>query len=141
VTDDCVFCAIVDGEIPAHTVHETGTTLAFLDANPLAEGHALVVPKAHHARLDEMPADLAADVFAAVHELVPRVEAAVDADAVTVGVNDGAAAGQEVPHAHVHLVPRTADDGHGPVHAAFGGQLDVDDTALDRVAGAIRNQT
>jgi histidine triad (HIT) family protein len=139
--DDCVFCAIVDGAIPAHTVHETETTLAFLDANPLAEGHTLVVPKPHHARLGDLSADLAADVFAAVHDLTPRVEAAVGADAVTVGVNDGSAAGQEVPHAHVHLVPRREGDGHGPVHAAFGGQLDVDDEALAATAATIRDGT
>lgn len=137
MTDDCVFCAILDGQIPSHAVHETETVSAFLDANPLAEGHALVVPKAHHARLADLPAELADDVFGAVHDLVPRLEAAVDADAVTVGVNDGTAAGQEVPHVHVHLVPRHDGDGHGPVHAAFGGQHETNDEELAAVAEAV----
>jgi histidine triad (HIT) family protein len=141
VTDDCIFCAIVDGEIPGHVVHETETTLAFLDANPLAEGHALIVPKAHHARIADLPADLAVDLFGVVHDLVPRVEAAVDADAVTVGVNDGPAAGQEVPHVHVHLVPRREGDGAGPIHAAFGGQTNASDEELAALADTIRSGT
>jgi len=139
VTDDCVFCAIVDGAIPAHAVHETETTLAFLDANPLAEGHALVIPKTHAARLADLSADVAGEVFGTVHAVAPRVEAAVDADALTVAVNDGPAAGQEVPHAHVHVVPRHASDDHGPIHAAFGGQRDVSDEELAATADAIRN--
>jgi histidine triad (HIT) family protein len=138
MADDCVFCAIVDGEIPARTVHETDDVLAFLDANPLVPGHTLVIPKAHHERLADLPADLAASVWAAVSDLGPRVEAAVDADGATVGVNDGAAAGQEVPHVHVHLVPRHEGDGGGPIHAAFSGQRDVPDDELDAVAESVR---
>ncbi len=139
MSNDCVFCAIVDGAIPAHTVHETETTLAFLDANPLAEGHTLVIPKRHAARVAGLSAGLAGDVFETVHDVAPRVEAAADADALTVAVNDGPAAGQEVPHAHVHVVPRNEGDGHGPVHAAFGGQRDVSDEALATTADAIRD--
>ena len=135
---DCIFCSIVDGEIPAHTVHETDEVLAFLDANPLEPGHALVIPTAHHGRLAARPDDLAASVWAAVSDLGPRVEAAVDAEGMTVAVNDGSAAGQEVPHVHVHLVPRREGDGGGPIHAAFPGQQDVPDEELDEIAEAIR---
>jgi len=135
---DCIFCSIVDGEIPARTVHETDEVLAFLDANPLEPGHALVIPKAHHERLDDLPADLAASVWQIVSDLGPRVEFAVGADGMTVAVNDGAAAGQEVPHVHVHLVPRRQGDGGGPVHAAFPGQQEVPDEELDEIAESIR---
>jgi histidine triad (HIT) family protein len=135
--DDCVFCSIVDGDLPARTVHETERTVAFLDANPLARGHTLVVPKAHHARLGDLPRDLSAAVFEAVHDLVPAVESAVDADAVTVGVNDGAAAGQEVNHVHVHLVPRFAGDGGGPIHTVAGARPDLPEDELDDVAAAV----
>jgi histidine triad (HIT) family protein len=136
---DCIFCSIVDGEIPARTVHETDEVLAFLDANPLEPGHALVIPKSHHERLDDLPADLAASVWQTVSDLGPRVEFAVGADGMTVAVNDGAAAGQEVPHVHVHLVPRRQGDGGGPVHAAFPGQQDVPDEELDEIAESIRD--
>jgi histidine triad (HIT) family protein len=135
--DPTIFEQIVDGEIPARIVYETDTVAAFLDANPLAPGHTLVVPKEPHERLGDIPDDEAADVWAAVQELVPQVEAAVDADATTVGVNDGSAAGQEVPHAHVHIVPRFEGDGGGPIHAVAGDRPDLSDDELDDIAADI----
>jgi histidine triad (HIT) family protein len=135
---DCIFCSIVDGEIPSHTVYESETVIAFLDANPLARGHTLVIPKAHHERLNDLPAALAGDVFDAVHRLTDRVEAAVDAEASTIGVNNGSVAGQEVPHVHVHVVPRFEGDGGGPIHALFDRPA-VDDDELDAIATAIES--
>jgi len=137
MSGDCPFCAIVAGDLPARTVHESETTMGFLDANPLAPGHALVVPKTHASRLADLDADVAGDLFAAVHRLTPAVEAAVDADAVTVAVNDGEAAGQEVPHVHCHLVPRFDGDGAGPIHGLFRERPELDDDELDRIAGDV----
>jgi histidine triad (HIT) family protein len=111
--------------------------LAFLDANPLAPGHTLVVPKEAHERLRDLPDDVATELWAAVDELGPRVEDAVDADGLTVGVNDGEAAGQEVPHVHVHLVPRFDGDGGGPIHGVAGGRPSLSDEELDDIAGRI----
>jgi histidine triad (HIT) family protein len=128
---------MVDGEIPSHTVHEDGTTLSFLDINPLARGHALVIPKEHHERMNDLPADLAADVFGAVHDLTDRIEAAVDADATTVAVNNGTAAGQEVPHVHVHVVPRFEGDGGHPIHTMFTDTPERDDDELAELASTI----
>ncbi|QHS16612.1 HIT family protein [Halopenitus persicus] len=138
MSDDCIFCSIVDGDIPARTVAETDDVLAFLDANPLARGHTLVIPKAHHEHVGDLPADLSGAVFDVVAELTPRVQAAVDADGANVGINDGAAAGQEVPHVHVHIVPRFEGDGGAPIHAVAGERPDLDDDELDAVAEAIR---
>ncbi len=92
--------------------------LAFLDANPLSPGHTLVIPKAHHERLNDTPADVASAVMSTLHELVPAVESAVDAPASTVAINNGPAAGQEVDHVHVHIVPRFEGDGGSPIHAS-----------------------
>jgi histidine triad (HIT) family protein len=139
MSEDCIFCGIVDGAIPGHVVYEDDTTLAFLDANPLARGHTLVIPKDHHARLDDLPAGLAADVFATVHTVVPAVEAAVDAPATTVAFNNGEAAGQEVPHVHGHVVPRDTGDGAGPVHALFDDRPAVDDDELAAIRDAIED--
>jgi histidine triad (HIT) family protein len=138
MSDDCIFCSIVDGDIPARTVAETDDVLAFLDANPLARGHTLVIPKAHHEHVGDLPADLSEAVFDVVAELTPRVQAAVDADGANVGINDGAAAGQEVPHVHVHVVPRFESDGGAPIHAVAGERPDLDDDELDAVAETIR---
>jgi diadenosine tetraphosphate (Ap4A) HIT family hydrolase/MinD-like ATPase involved in chromosome partitioning or flagellar assembly len=136
MSEDCIFCRIVDGDIPARLVRETDTTLAFLDANPLARGHTLVIPKAHHARLSDLPNDVAGNLFGEVHELVPRIESVVDADATTVGINDGEAAGQEVPHVHAHIVPRFDGDGGGPIHAVAGERPSLSDDELDDLAHA-----
>jgi histidine triad (HIT) family protein len=136
---DCVFCSIVDGEIPSYTVYEDDDVMAFLDANPLSRGHTLVIPKAHHERINDLPADLSTAVFDAVHDLTPRIEAAVDAEATTVAVNNGTAAGQEVPHVHVHVVPRSESDGGRPIHALIEHPPDVGDGELDDVAASIRS--
>jgi len=139
MSEDCIFCSIVTGDIPGRIVKETDDAVAFLDANPLAPGHTLVVPRDHHQRLNEIPADEAADLFDAVHELSAAVEGAVDADAVSIGINDGEAAGQEVPHTHVHLVPRFEGDGGGPFHAINPSSEEPSEDELDEIAEAIRS--
>lgn len=128
--DECLFCQIIEGELPSHTVYESDEVIAFLDVNPLAAGHTLVVPTEHHERLQDCPTSSGTALWSAVHELLPAIEAAMGADATTVGVNNGRAAGQEIPHAHVHIVPRTEGDGGGPIHAIGGPRPDLDDDAI-----------
>ncbi|WP_229125168.1 HIT family protein [Halapricum desulfuricans] len=140
MSEDCIFCGIVDGEIPGRTVYEDDAALAFLDANPLTMGHTLVVPKTHYERLEDIPAGEATDFYAALHEVVPAVEDAVDAPAATVAFNNGEAAGQEVPHVHAHVIPRSEGDGAGPIHALFESRPDPTDPELDDVADAIADR-
>lgn len=137
MTDDCIFCRIIDGDIPSRTVYEDEDVFAFLDANPLATGHTLVIPKAHHERLDDLSTSASSSLFDAVHALTPAIETAVDADATTIGINNGPAAGQEVPHVHVHVVPRFDGDGGGPIHAIAPDRPDPSDDELDRTHEAI----
>ncbi|MFB6130875.1 MAG: HIT family protein [Salinigranum sp.] len=134
MSEDCIFCRIVDGDLPSRTVYEDDDVLAFLDANPLAPGHTLVVPKAHGERLNDASAADAAAVFEAVYELTPRIEAAVGAEATTVAINNGEEAGQEVPHVHVHVVPRFEADGGRPIHALVSGRPDLSEEELDEIA-------
>lgn len=138
MSEDCIFCSIVAGDIPSHTVYEDESTVAFLDANPLARGHTVVIPKDHHSRLRELPADLARDVFGTIHHVVPMVEAAVDADGTNVGFNDGEAAGQVVPHVHGHVVPRFEGDDGRSFHAVAASQADLSDEELADVAEDVR---
>ncbi|MEY7850202.1 HIT family protein [Natrarchaeobius sp. A-rgal3] len=135
-----IFSQIVEGEIPARIVYEDETTVAFLDANPLAPGHTLVIPRDEYERLNDVPDDVATDLYATIHRLVPAVEEAVDADATTVAFNNGEAAGQEVPHVHCHLVPRFAGDGGGPIHAIAGDRPDLADGELDSIADDIESR-
>jgi len=135
---DCIFCQIVAGEIPANVVAETDDAIAFLDANPLAPGHTLVIPKDHYHRLNDLPDGVAAEVLGLLHEVVPAVEDAVDAPATTVAFNNGEEAGQEVPHVHGHIVPRSGDDGQRPIHAIFDERPGVSDERMDDIAESIR---
>lgn len=138
MADDCIFCSIIDGDISGHIVHETEHAVAFLDANPLAAGHTLVVPRNHHGRIEDVPVEEAAELFGAVHQLVPKIEAAVGADSISVGINDGEAAGQEVPHTHIHIVPRFEGDGGGPFHAIAPQNEDPRKDELEIIATTIR---
>ncbi len=105
----CVFCAIVTGDLDAHVVAEDEQTLAFLDRRPLFAGHTLVVPKAHHETLADLPADLLGPVFARAQQLAAVMEAALGAAGSFVAMNNRIS--QSVPHLHVHVVPRNPKDG------------------------------
>ncbi|ELY59484.1 histidine triad (HIT) protein [Natronococcus amylolyticus DSM 10524] len=136
-----IFTQIVEGEIPARIVYEDETTVAFLDANPLAPGHTLVIPKDEYERLNDVPDDVATELYATIHRLVPAVEEAVDADASTVAFNNGEEAGQEVPHVHCHIVPRFEGDGGGPIHGIAGEAPDLADDELDDIADEIESRS
>ncbi|MFB6153479.1 MAG: HIT family protein [Halodesulfurarchaeum sp.] len=132
--EGCVFCRIVAGEAEARMVYEDDATAAFLDVNPLARGHTLVVPTDHHETLEDLPAGKAIELMETIHRLVPEIEAAVEADATTVGINNGTAAGQEIDHVHAHIIPRFRGDGGRPIHAVAGGKPALTDEELDDVA-------
>jgi histidine triad (HIT) family protein len=127
MSEDCLFCRIVAGEVPGRIVYEDEVATAFLDVNPLASGHTLVVPKTHRRRLNDLEPTEAGDLFRAVTAVTAAVETAVDAPATTVAVNNGPAAGQEIHHVHVHVVPRWRDDGTGSIHALFRALPDLDE--------------
>jgi histidine triad (HIT) family protein len=110
---DCVFCKIRDGQIPSTRVYEDDRTLAFMDINPLTEGHCLVVTRAHAATLFEADdADLAAAILAA-KRVAHALRRALAPDGLNLCQANGAAAFQSVPHFHLHLVPRWTGDGKG----------------------------
>ena len=110
MNDDCVFCQIISGDIPSYDVYETDEVLAFLDANPVAKGHTLVIPKTHRERLTDLTGDETAAVFNAARVIAKSFETALEPDGYNVYQTNGEAAGQEVFHSHVHVVPRNHDD-------------------------------
>ena len=135
---DCVFCKIVAGTIPCMKVYEDEHVLAFLDIQPLADGHTMVIPKAHYQRIEEIPAEVHAAMFGALARASGAIREATGAPSTTIGLNNGREAGQVVPHVHFHLVPRFADDGGGSIHsivrAATGAELEP---IRARIAAAI----
>lgn len=102
----CVFCSIINGEISSHKIYENERVLAFLDIHPSAPGHTLIIPKSHVRNLEDLSEKDAEAVFVALHRLVGGIQKAMNAPASTIGINNGPEAGQEVPHLHVHIIPR-----------------------------------
>ena len=108
--NNCVFCAIVAGEIPSFKVYEDDLVLAYLDINPFAKGHTLVIPKAHTEGLLDTPEETLAAVIARVKKIAARVKSVLKADGFNILQNNGEAAGQPVKHVHFHIVPRFGND-------------------------------
>ena len=106
---DCGFCSIVAGETPAHVVASDAATLAFLDVRPVFPGHVLLVPRAHHETLTDLPPALVAPLFDAAQRLSRAVETGMEAHGTFVAMNNRVS--QSVPHLHVHVVPRRRKDG------------------------------
>ncbi|MER5970616.1 MULTISPECIES: HIT family protein [unclassified Streptomyces] len=106
---DCVFCAIVAGEVPSHRVFEDETVVAFLDARPLFPGHALVVPRRHSETLGDLPGAEVGPFFLRVQRIAGAVERGMGAAGSFVAANNRIS--QSVPHFHVHVVPRNPKDG------------------------------
>ncbi|CAI9831510.1 MAG: HIT family protein [Nitrosopumilus sp.] len=114
----CPFCGIAGGRIPARIVRRTRLSVSFLDASPLARGHVLAVPSSHRERIQDMTEEECSDLFGLVRSLASGTDSIHGS--TLVAVHNGPGAGQEVPHVHVHLVPRRDGDGAGPVHSMFG---------------------
>lgn len=112
--DDCVFCRIIAGRVPAHKVYENDKIFAFLDISPINPGHTLVVPRAHHVDLLETPDDVLSDMITRTKKIAAAVMKAVKADGFNIGVNTKPAAGQAVFHTHLHIIPRFSGDGLKP---------------------------
>lgn len=108
---ECLFCRIRDKEIPAAIIYEDDATLAFLDILPRAPGHTMVIAKHHSETLAGLPDSEAQKLFVAVKRVGDELTKALDADGLTVGINQGEVSGQVVPHLHVHLIPRFKGDG------------------------------
>ena len=106
----CIFCKIIAGDIPSARVFETDSSLAFLDINPVNQGHVLLVPKEHHATIADLSDEAAAETATLLPRLCRALLKATGAHGLNVIVNNGRAAGQTVDHGHWHLIPRFVDD-------------------------------
>jgi histidine triad (HIT) family protein len=107
---DCVFCKIIAGTVPATRVFEDDSCLAFLDISPLAEGHLLLIPKAHAATVDQLTSEQAGAMLMNLPSLVAAVQAVTGCDGVNVLQNNGRVAHQLVMHVHFHIIPRRGGD-------------------------------
>ena len=135
----CVFCAIVSGGAPATFIHQDELVVAFMDIRPVQPGHLLVVPRMHAQLVPELDDAILARMWSVATDLNRALRAsALPVEAVSVYVADGEAAGQEVAHVHIHLIPRHAHDGFGfRFPAGYGAQPAR--TALEAIAEQIRS--
>ena len=133
---DCIFCKIVSKEIPTKILVETESCIGFLDAFPLARGHALVIPKNHYEKLQDLPINVNTEVFSTVHSLISKVDSLTGA--TLVAVHNGKQSGQEIPHVHVHLIPRSEDDSAGAVHSMFSKKPDLSESEIEELCSKLR---
>lgn len=109
--DNCIFCKIINGEIPSHVLYEDEQFKVIFDVNPATKGHALILPKEHYANLYELPEETAADAMKLAQRMMRKMTEKLDCDGFNIVQNNGEAAGQTVFHFHMHLIPRYKNDG------------------------------
>ena len=136
INGGCIFCKIASKEIPAKILVETESCIGFLDAFPLARGHALVIPKNHYEKLQDLPTDINTEMFSMVHSLISRVDSLTGA--TLVAVHNGKDSGQEIPHVHVHLIPRSSEDSAAAVHSMFSQKLELSESEIDELCSKLR---
>lgn len=108
--DDCIFCRIANGALPSATVYENSDFRVILDIAPASKGHALIITKEHFKNIYEIDADTAAKLFSLATEVARAMKSELHCDGLNIVQNNGEAAGQTVPHFHLHLVPRYEND-------------------------------
>jgi diadenosine tetraphosphate (Ap4A) HIT family hydrolase len=136
---DCVFCQIVEGAAPASVVYSDATVLAFMDIQPIVPGHVLVIPRRHAQLMSDLQAGEGAACWVIAEMLARAIRGSgLRVEGVNVFVADGEAAFQDVPHFHVHVIPRYAGDGFSLSFPPSYGEP-VERTALDDAAARIRS--
>lgn len=133
--EDTIFGKIIRREVPADIVFENESAIAFLDIRPIRPGHTLVVPKKASRNLLDMDNATAEAFIRAVRDVARAVRAATRADGVNIGINNEGAAGQEVFHAHAHIIPRMEGDGL----QSWGAGKGYEEGESSRVAESIRD--
>ncbi len=135
--DDCIFCKILRSEIPCFKIYEDSDVLAFMDVNPLAPGHALVIPK-HHARdILETPGVWVGKAFAAAGLIARAVQKTLAPDGINIVQANGPGAQQSVFHLHVHVIPRSTDDGLTMNWELVPGDMDEIGKLAEKIAANV----
>lgn len=132
----CIFCQILKGEQESERVYEGKNVLGMLDIRPSAPGHTLVVPKEHVKTLSDLSESMIGALFNGVKEVIWKLEESLDPDGFNVGWNQGKAAGQGVPHLHVHVIPRYEGDKGGRIEAVVRNEPEED---ISSIAERIRS--
>ncbi|QEE14896.1 HIT family protein [Promethearchaeum syntrophicum] len=109
--EECIFCKIIEGQIPSYKIYENDSLLAFLDIFPLSYGHTVVVPKKHYYNFLDMPEDDMSDFFKDLRNISALIMKKLKIDGFNLVQNNFPAAGQVIHHLHFHIIPRMKGDG------------------------------
>ena len=134
--NSCVFCRIAQKQAVASRVYEDEKVMAFLDIRPLNEGHTLVIPKAHYENIFDVPQELNAYLHGVTKQIAMAVKKATNADGITIIQQNGKAANQDIPHLHVHVIPRYK----GQKMPSFSETTETNKDELNLTAAKIRKQ-
>ena len=139
--ENCVFCKIVRGELPAAKIHEDDQVLAFLDIAPWNKGHTLVIPKQHHNSITTVPPEFLHRMMEMAAPIGAALMRAVDADGFNLLLSNGQCAGQVVPHAHLHVIPRHPEDGlHLPARNVAYDSDEEKEKVIEKTAKRLRER-
>ena len=108
---DCLFCKIINKEIPSKVIYEDDNYLSFLDINPNTKGHILVIPKKHVKNFTELTEEQATELIKIVKKIAPKLVSILGVEDYNLALNNGSVAGQIIDHVHWHIIPRYKDDG------------------------------
>lgn len=108
---DCLFCKIINKEIPSKVIYEDDNYLSFLDINPNTKGHILVIPKKHVKNFTELTEEQATELIKVVKKIAPKLVSILGVEDYNLALNNGSVAGQIIDHVHWHIIPRYKDDG------------------------------
>ncbi len=130
---DCIFCKIVAGEVPCFKLYEDAATLAFMDINPVNDGHALIIPKAHYEDVFAVSGDALAATAATATKVAAAVQAALEPAGMNLVQCNGEAANQSVMHFHMHVIPRRIGDDLGMNWELEPGDMDAIGQIAERI--------
>lgn len=128
---DCIFCKILEKQVPNYTIYEDKFVLAFLDIFPHAKGHTVVIPKRHTEKFVDLNEEEMNNLIFGVRKTMDKIQAVLNPDGFNVGWNESPAGGQVVPHLHIHIFPRYNNDGGTSVHSIIknSGEIKVEEVA------------
>ncbi|HLU21098.1 MAG TPA: HIT family protein [Bacillaceae bacterium] len=136
---NCIFCKIINGELPSAKVFENEDVVAFLDISQITKGHTLVIPKVHNENIFDLQPDIAAKLFEVVPTIANALKAAYNPKGINLLNNNGSFAGQEVFHYHMHIIPRyDENDGFGAKYISHQSEYSGED--LQAIAKSIRDE-
>ena len=140
IDSNCIFCKIGQKKIDANIIDENDNAIAFLDAFPLTAGHTLVITKNHYAKLQDVELDEIINLFRLAYRILPFIEEGTNVQGTLLSIHNGKDSGQEIPHVHLHIVPRKPGDGGGTIHSMFTSNHRLEKSEMTRVFKSIKEQ-